>query len=258
VDLNCAGLSKELMESELLGHDRGAFTGAVKEKVGLLEVAHEGTLFLDEIGDMDPTVQAKMLKVLEEQRFRRLGSVRDKTVDVRLIAATNRKLIEAVQDGSFRQDLYYRINTITLEMPSLRERQDDIPLLAHEVLGRLAGDMHRSGVRLTDEAMRRLKDHAWPGNLRELRNVLERSLLLSQRDEIAPSHLLLEGAPVRSNDATMYPTSLTLQDLEIRHITAVLEEERGKVPAAAQRLDVPKSSLYQKLKTYQIDPTSFR
>jgi DNA-binding NtrC family response regulator len=255
VDLNCAGLSAELLESELFGHERGAFTSAVKTKEGLLEVANGGTLFLDEIGDMDVQVQAKLLKVLEEQRFRRLGEVRDRTVDVRLIAATHHDLPAAVKQGSFRRDLYYRINTIHLTVPPLRERGEDVLRVAREVLDRLASDLGRGPVALSDSAQKALLSHAWPGNVRELRNVLERGLLLSDGEVLSARDLRFDSADTGHEPANL---NLTLQEVEVQHIRRVLEAERGRIPTAAERLGVPKSSLYQKLKTYGIDPATFR
>lgn len=257
VELNCAGLSSELLDSELFGHERGAFTSAVKEKAGLLEIANGGTLFLDEIGDMDPQVQAKLLKVIEEQRFRRLGDVRDRTVDVRLVAATHQDLRQRVQDGRFRHDLYFRINTIELTMPALRDRGDDAILLAHELLQHLAVDLGRPGIRLGADAESAIRGYAWPGNVRELRNVLERAVLLADHDTLGVADLrfvpMVTGPEAPGADA-----SLSLQDVEIRHIQRVLESVGGKVQEAAERLGVPKSTFYQKLRTYGIDAAAYR
>jgi DNA-binding NtrC family response regulator len=255
VDLNCAGLTHELLDSELFGHEKGAFTGAVKDKPGLLEVADHGTLFLDEIGDMPMPVQAKLLKVLEEQRFRRLGAVRDRTVDVRLIAATHQDMPARVRDGGFRQDLYFRINTIQLAVPPLRERVEDIAPLARALLQCLGGDLGRPDATLDASAERALAAYSWPGNVRELRNVLERALLLAEGGALTARDLRFEGGPARPASTD---SSLTLRDAEIQHIELVLRELRGQVPAAATRLGVPKSSLYQKLKTYGIDASKFR
>ena len=257
VELNCAGLSSELLDSELFGHERGAFTSAVKDKAGLLEVANGGTLFLDEIGDMDPQVQAKLLKVIEEQRFRRLGDTRDRTVDVRLVAATHQDLRKRVQDGRFRHDLYFRINTIELEVPALRTRGGDVVLLARELLGRLASDLGRPAIRLSAEAEQALQAYAWPGNVRELRNVLERAILLADHDELSGRDL--HFVPMQAMPtAAPADAGMTLQDVEIQHIRRTLEAVDGRVQEAADRLAVPKSTFYQKLRTYGIDPASFR
>ena len=254
VDLNCATLSKELLESELFGHERGAFTGAVAAKPGLLEVAHRGTLFLDEVGDMDPLVQPKLLKVLEEQRYRRVGEVRDRQVDVRLIAATHQDLAEAVREKRFRSDLFYRISTIPLAVPPLRERVEDMPLLARELLDRIAGDLARARTELDAPALRALQDYAWPGNIRELRNVLERAALLCRDRTIGLGDLRFVGRvtepPAPAVASAPLDTRLTLEEVERRHIAAVLEEEGGRVEAAARRLGVPRSSLYKRLRAF--------
>src|SRR5437763_15406892 len=201
VDLNCAGLSREFLETELFGHEKRSFTGATATKQGLLEVAHRGTVFLDEIGDMDGQVQASQLKVLEEKRFRRLGDVKDRTVDVRLIAATHRDFRALVEDGRFRQDLYYRVSTLELFVPPLRERRDDIPLLAENILDRLARDLGQARLTITAEAERVLRNYDWPGNIRELRNVLERALLRSHGTELDVGSIIMpsEPAPAAAN-----------------------------------------------------------
>lgn len=245
VDLNCAGLNREFLESELFGHERGAFTGAVSSKPGLLEIGHRGTVFLDEIGDMHPEVQPKLLKVLEEKRFRRMGEVRDRVVDIRLIAATYHDLPARVRDGTFRGDLYFRISTIPLRVPSLAERVEDIPALAEQVLEQLRRDLGRADVRLSPETEEALRRYPWPGNIRELRNVLERAVLLSREDHIEPADLLFDAVLIAGADRP--ETSLTLLDVERRHIERVLREEQGHVERAARRLGVPRSTLYQKV-----------
>jgi transcriptional regulator with PAS, ATPase and Fis domain len=248
--LNCAGLSQEFLESELFGHEKGAFTGATASKLGLFEVAHRGTVFLDEIGDVDLQVQPKLLKVLEEQKFRRLGDVRDRQVDVRLIAATCQDLGRLIRENKFRSDLYYRISTIPLAAPALRERIEDIPALARHLLAKCAADLGRSDVELAPDAERTLQAYAWPGNIRELRNVLERALLLSESNILRASDLRFDDAMKR--EVPEYDSQLTLQELERRHIECVLAEERGQVERAAKRLGIPRSSLYQKIKKFQI------
>jgi DNA-binding NtrC family response regulator len=189
VDLNCAGLSRQLLESELFGHERGAFRGATETKIGLLEVADRGTIFLDEIGDVDPEVQPKLLKVLEDGHFRRLGSAHDRPVDVRLIAATRHDLNRMERENKFCRDLYFRINTIPLPVPPLRDRRLDIPALAEALVEELSYDFGRRSLSLTAEATRALQAYDWPGNLRELRNVLERAVLLNERGRIDVSDL---------------------------------------------------------------------
>ena len=249
VDLNCAGLSREFLETELFGHERGAFTGAVSRKVGLLEVAHRGTAFLDEIGDVDPAVQPKLLKVLEDKTFRRLGDVRDRTVDIRLITATHHDLGARVRAGGFRSDLYFRISTVPLRVPALRERREDIVPLAERLLTRLASDLGRADLRLAAEAARALEEYPWPGNIRELRNVLERAALLSGHSELRRADLRFEPA---GEDDGAGELDLTLEEVERRHIERVLRAEGGKVTRAADRLGVPRSSLYEKIKRYGI------
>ncbi len=251
VDMNCAGLSREFLETELFGHEKGAYTGAVSSKPGLLEVAHRGVVFLDEIGDLDPQVQPKLLKVLEEKRFRRLGEVRDRQVDVQLIAATHQDLARLAREKRFRSDLYYRISTIPLRVPPLRERPEDIPILARELLEGLAADLGRRGLRLSAGAEERLGRYAWPGNVRELRNVLERALLLGGSDVIEAGELRFEGPGAPSSD--MAPGSaLTLEELEREHIARVLQDLGGRVAEASHRLGIPRSTLYQKIKKFGI------
>jgi DNA-binding NtrC family response regulator len=252
VDINCASLSRELLESELFGHAKGAFTGADARKMGLLEVAHRGTLFLDEIGDVDQAVQPKLLTVIEEMRFRRLGEVRDLLVDVRIIAATHRDLADRVQRQLFRADLYFRISALPLRVPALRERVEDIPVLADHVMERISAELGKGEVELTPAAVIALQAYAWPGNIRELRNVLERALLLTDHRKIGPQDLVFETSarPVAAIVAPGLDT--TLAELERSHILRVLEAEEGNVPQAARRLGIPRSTLYQRLKSYDI------
>jgi DNA-binding NtrC family response regulator len=252
VDLNCAGLSREFLETELFGHEKGAYTGAVSSKPGLLEVAHRGVVFLDEIGDLDPQVQPKLLKVLEDHRFRRLGEVKDRQVDVQLFAATHQDLAALTRDKKFRSDLYYRISTLPLRVPPLRERPEDIPVLARRLLEGFSADIGRRGLRLSEEAETRLGRYSWPGNVRELRNVLERALLLSGRDLIEAEDLRFEG-PGEGTVETVRPGSpMTLEELEKEHIARVLEELGGRVSEASHRLGIPRSTLYQKIKRFGI------
>jgi DNA-binding NtrC family response regulator len=250
VDLNCAGLSREFFETELFGHEKGAFTGAVSAKEGLLEVAHQGVLFLDEIGDVDPQVQPKLLKVLEEKKFRRVGEVRDRRVDLQLIAATHQDLSEHVREKKFRSDLYFRISTIPLTIPPLRERLEDVPLIAQYLLEGFVADLGHVGLELSDSAKRILMTYRWPGNIRELRNVLERAILLSDRRTIGAKDLRFDAPSAAAGMEDL--SSLTLEEMERRHIEVVLQQEQGRVVAAAQRLGIPRSSLYQKIQKYSI------
>ena len=258
VDMNCAGLSREFLETELFGHEKGAYTGAVTSKQGLLEVAHRGVVFLDEIGDLDPQVQPKLLKVLEEKRFRRLGDVRDRQVDVQLVAASHQSLPLLVQEKKFRSDLYFRISTIPLRVPALRERAEDIPGLARQLLAGLANDLGRRGLRLSEGAERALAAYSWPGNVRELRNVLERAALLCGRDTLEASDLRFESASVlqpRHESPAVAEAEgghVTLDELERIHIERVLRELGGRVTEASLRLGIPRSTLYQKIKRFGI------
>lgn len=251
VDLNCAGLTRELLETELFGHEKGAFTSATASKQGLFEVAHRGTIFLDEIGDVDLQIQPKLLKVLEDKRFRRLGDVRDRQVDVRLIAATHQDLGKLVREKKFRDDLYFRVSTIPLAFPPLRERVEDIPTVAQYLLEKVAADLGRGEINLEPDSIKALQSYSWPGNIRELRNVIERAVLLSGERTISIKDLQFDG---NSGHRSPYlDTDLTLSQLERQHIERVLQEEQGRVERAAVRLGIPRSSLYQKLKKYQQD-----
>ncbi|HXO22325.1 MAG TPA: sigma-54 dependent transcriptional regulator [Thermoanaerobaculia bacterium] len=242
VDLNCAGLASEFLETELFGHERGAFTGAAVAKQGLLEVAHRGTLFLDEIGDMPAEVQAKLLKVLEEQRFRRVGAIRDRQVDVRLIAASHHDLERLTAEERFRSDLYYRVSTLPLFVPPLRERGRDVVLLARAILVRIAADLAHSPLTLSAGAERALCAHPWPGNVRELRNVLERAVLFADGSVLEAQDLFPVAAPAAP------PTLRTLAEAEAQHIGDVLREAGGNVERAAEILGLSRSSLYERLR----------
>jgi DNA-binding NtrC family response regulator len=249
VDLNCAGLSREFLESELFGHEKGAFTGATSAKLGLFEVAHRGTLFLDEIGDTDLEVQAKLLKVIEERRFRRMGDVRYRSVDVRIITATHHPLSQRVQEGRFRSDLYFRISALPLTIPPLRERVMDIPILARNILADVGIDLGRPGMSLTGQADAALAAYSWPGNLRELKNVLERAVLLSPHDRISPSELRFEAVVAPGSGVTeFYPVTMTLEEVEASHIQRVLDFEHGHVEHAAVRLGMARSTLYDNMR----------
>jgi len=253
VDVNCAGLTRELLESELFGYEKGAFTGAAGSKQGLVEAAHKGILFLDELGEMDLMVQPKLLKVLEDNRFRRLGDVRERTVDLQIIAATNRNLMQSVREMKFREDLYFRISTFHLRIPPLRERVEDIPVIANSLLHNLADDLAREQQELSHSAETALKSYVWPGNIRELRNVLERVALTCDARTIEAQDLGLaqKGAAYVPLEADS-DSALTLAELERQHIARILHEEAGKVAQAAVRLGIPRSTLYQKIKVYGI------
>jgi DNA-binding NtrC family response regulator len=252
VDINCAGLSREFLETELFGHEKGAFTGAVAPKSGLFEIAHHGTLFMDEVGDMDLEVQPKLLKVMEEGRFRRLGSVRDRQVDVRLIAATHRDLEAHVEAGRFRADLYYRIGALPLVVPALHERGRDVILIARLILERLAAELVRPELRLSAEAEEALLARRWEGNVRQLRNVLEQAVLLGARTEIGAADIRRP----RARESAGKTAALSLRAAERQHIEDVLESVGGDVARAAPVLGISRSALYVKLKKHSIGTTS--
>jgi transcriptional regulator with GAF, ATPase, and Fis domain len=251
LDLNCAGLSRDLLESELFGHEKGAFTSALNTKPGLLEVANGGTVFLDEVGDIDLQVQPKLLKVLEDRMFRRLGDVHDRSVDVRLISATHRDLLDLVRQQRFRSDLYFRLNIVPLRVPPLRQRPEDIPLLAQHFLQQFAQDSGRSEIRLQASAITALQQYSWPGNIRELRNVLERAVLITEHDSLSSDHLEFQPS---NHDAQPWleGASGTLKQIEKAYIKMVLQNEGGSVERTAKRLGIARSSLYERIKRFQI------
>jgi DNA-binding NtrC family response regulator len=246
VELNCAGLPRELTESELFGHEKGAFTGAAGRKIGLFEAADGGTLFLDEIGEMDLAVQAKLLKVLEQRRFRRVGGIAEVEVDVRLVAATHRDLPAEVAAGRFRGDLYYRLNVFAVRLPPLRERRSEILPLARQFLReQRAGDV-------TDEAAEILEDYAWPGNVRELRNVMERAAILCPPGRaVGPEHLPpLDVDPSGDDAADDGDGGRTLRDAERRFLEGALKTHGGNILRTARALGVSRGMLYRKIEKY--------
>ncbi len=252
VKVNCAALHENLLESELFGHERGAFTGAAAQRKGRFELAHGGTLFLDEIGDMSPATQAKVLRVLQEGEFERLGGSRTLKVDVRVIAATHRDLEAMVAEGAFRQDLYYRLSVVPVHLPPLRDRPEDIPLLAEHFL-RIYAEKNRKPVAgFTPEAMDLLVRHPWPGNVRELQNAVERAVILCLGERITPRELppALQGP---AGDEPQAPTPAgprTLKDAERELILRTLEETGGNRTRAAQILGISRQTLINKLKEY--------
>jgi DNA-binding NtrC family response regulator len=252
VDLNCAGLSKELLESELFGHEKGAFTGASTTKQGLFEVASSGTLFLDEIGEMEISIQARLLKALEDRKFRRVGGVRDLQADFRLVAATNRTLRDEVAAGTFRKDLFYRLNVVTIRVPPLRERSEDIPLLAQHLSARVANEIGRKPPSISDRAMGKLNAYPWPGNVRELRNVLERAMLVSSGDEIRTEDLFLEDSHAQVATGSDFPKRewevRPLEEITAAYVRAAVDAVGGNIRKAARILQISPSTLYAKLR----------
>jgi formate hydrogenlyase transcriptional activator len=242
IKLNCAAIPFDLLESELFGHERGAFTGAIAQKIGRFELADKGTLFLDEVGDIPPALQPKLLRVLQEQEFERLGSTRTHQVDVRLVAATNRNLVEMVKRNEFRSDLYYRLNVFPIPLPPLRERREDIPALVEHFVEIYARRMGKEIEHIPSETMSALVSYLWPGNIRELQNFMERSVILTSGNVLHPPLASLKSA---TEAESLGP--ITLEDAERDHIRKILEETRWVVAGpngAAARLGIKRSTLY--------------
>ncbi|MGZ7030491.1 MAG: sigma-54-dependent transcriptional regulator [Thermoanaerobaculia bacterium] len=253
IDVNCAAIPEELIESELFGHRKGAFTGAIDDRKGKFELADGGTLFLDEIGDMSLKTQAKVLRVLQEQTFQRVGGQQTIKVDVRVIAATNKNLENEIGAGSFRSDLYYRLNVLPIEVPPLRNRGGDVVLLAEHFLRRFAAETGAPKKRLSTGAAAKLKAYHWPGNVRELRNVIERLAILLPGELIAAEDVQLGARP---EETTAIPQDLTLREardeFEKQYILSRLREYAGNVSRTADALGVERSNLYRKLNAYGI------
>jgi two-component system response regulator HydG len=263
VELNCSAIPEQLLESELYGHERGAFTDAKRFKKGLFELADRGTLFLDEIGEMAPQLQAKLLRVLETRTFRRVGGAADITVDVRVVAATHRDLTKLVSEGRFREDLYFRLNVVPVHVPALRERIADIPPLVEHFVARFCRELGRPTAKLHPAALERLLQYRWPGNVRELRNVIERVLLLEADDEIRPEHLPPEmsgphaggvhgGAGAAASDPFPAGAVRPLAELEKMAIEHALRVCEGNKTRAASLLGIARQTLRTKLKEYAI------
>nr|WP_217917368.1 MULTISPECIES: sigma-54-dependent Fis family transcriptional regulator [unclassified Myxococcus] len=249
VAVNCAAVTESLLESELFGHVRGAFTGATHDRAGLFEAAHGGTLFLDEVGEVPPSMQAKLLRVLQEREVRRVGENASRKVDVRLVAATNRELAEEVRQGRFRQDLYYRLRVIELKIPPLRERRDDVLPLARLLLAEAAERLGRRVSGLSPDAADQLLRYAWPGNVRELGNAMERAVALCEGPRVERDDLPEE---VRAAPPSLVPTGnpQRLEDMEKHYILAVLAQNGGNRARTAEQLDIGVATLYRKLKQY--------
>jgi DNA-binding NtrC family response regulator len=252
VAINCAAIPETLLESEIFGHERGAFTGAVDRRAGCFELADRGTLFLDEIAEIVPVTQVKLLRVLQERRFRRLGGRAEQEVDVRVIAATNQNPVDAIREGKLRDDLYYRLNVFTIELPPLRERKEDLSLIIHALLEEFNARDRRNVKAVTPEAMRMLEMYDWPGNVRELRNVIERATILARGEFIEPAHLPRFGAPARSVEApsasgvTIAP-GMTVDEAERKLIVATLEAAGNNKTRAAEMLGISLKTLHNKL-----------
>jgi two-component system NtrC family response regulator len=246
VPINCGAMSAELLESELFGHARGAFTGAHQNREGLFMYANGGTLFLDEIGEMPLSMQTNLLRVMEEHRIRPVGSNKEVPVDVRIVAATNRDLFEEVRQGNFREDLYYRLDVLSIRMPCLKERREDLPDLVRYFSTMLAGEMGVPPQEIDQHELRLLESYAWPGNIRELKNVIERSLLLNRR----PSQCVADPDSIIRDTVDDGQSALKLEEIEKRHILKVLSETDGNKSSAARILGISRKTLDRKTRSW--------
>jgi Nif-specific regulatory protein len=256
--MNCAALSESLLESELFGHEKGAFTGATEKKMGKFETADSGTLMLDEIGEMSATVQAKFLRVLEGHPFERVGGSKPIKVNVRVIAATNRDLEQAVQQGTFRKDLYFRLKVVEIDVPALRKRREDVAEIAEYFLHKFCTELGKRNKRFTKAAMERMTHYRWPGNVRELKNVIERAVVLSTRDTIDIDELALSNLRSASETNLEIETdgpceTISLDELERRHILNVLNHTQWNKSKTATILGVERSTLDRKIKRFDLE-----
>jgi two-component system response regulator AtoC len=255
--VNIGGIHEGLMESELFGHEKGAFTGAAGRKSGLFEVAGRGSLFLDEIGEMPMPLQVKLLRVLQERKIRRLGGVADIPVNARIISATNRDLEAMVRDGAFREDLYYRLNVFRIELPPLRDRREDIPFLTAHLLDRLASRMGRSVPVLTGDAENKLRDYAYPGNIRELENILERALIYSDGQRIGSEDIDLPNSPVGTAEpCEETDPAKSLESIEKEAVRSALARYQGNRTKAAEALGISRKTILNKIKIYQLETSA--
>ncbi|WP_185290742.1 sigma-54 dependent transcriptional regulator [Chryseobacterium lactis] len=245
VAINCSAFSKEILESELFGHKQGAFTGAIKDKKGLIEEANGGTLFLDEIGEMPIELQAKLLRVLETREFIKMGETKVSRSDFRLVAATNRNLEEEIKNGNFREDLYFRLNVFEIILPSLRERKEDLKMLAKNFIDQFSHKLHLTSVEVTQDYYKRLEKNDWKGNIRELRNAVERSMILMENNVLDTDSL-----PHYSEKTVPESDSLSIRSLEKIHIQKVLQYTKGNKAEAARLLEIGIATLYRKLEEY--------
>ena len=260
MEVNCAAIPEELIESELFGHIKGSFTGAHEDKVGKFQKADGGTLFLDEVGDMSLKTQAKVLRVLEEQRFEPVGSGKTIQVDTRVIAATNKHLEEEIERGNFREDLFYRLNVVPFYVPPLRDRREDIPVLAEHFLGQFSAAYVRKPKRLTDEAGTALVNYSWPGNVRELRNLMERIVIMTKQGDVGVGELgLSNNRRVGDFERGRMPRFSSLEEArkayERDYVLKTLEELDGNMTRTAEALGLERSHLYRKMKALGISQT---
>ena len=249
VALNCAAFQENLLESELFGHAKGAFTDAIRQKQGLIEIADNGTLFLDEIGSMSPGVQAKVLRFLDSGIYRRVGGIKNLKTSARVISATNQDLARAIQEDRFREDLYYRLNVVSIKVSPLRERKCDIPILVDHFLKKCKALQPRGEKRISRDTLEALMEYHWPGNVRELENVIERAVIMAEGDVIEPGNILL---PATASTSRLQPRDTSLAEIERVHVLQVLAESGGNKTKAAGLLGIDVKTLYNKLKEYQV------
>ncbi|MGR3179065.1 MAG: sigma-54-dependent transcriptional regulator [Candidatus Anammoxibacter sp.] len=253
VDINCAALTESLLESELFGYESGAFTGASKKgKIGLFEAANDGCIFLDEIGEMALSLQAKLLRVLQEKTVRHIGGLNDIPINTRVIASTNRALKEEVANKGFREDLYYRLNVFPITIPPLRERKEDIILLAKHFVKQFNSECGKDVRVISDDAQKMLYEYEWPGNVRELANVIERAMILSNGDTINTDNMALDQKITLDKDSSGETNNCTLAEMERKHIINVLESENGQRASSARILGINRTTLYNKMKEYDL------
>ena len=252
VPVSCAALAETLLESELFGHEKGAFTGALAQRKGKFELADGGSIFLDEIGDISPKLQVDLLRVLQERRFFRVGGAEEIAVDVRVIAATHRDLAADVREGRFRDDLFYRLNVINIRIPPLRERREDIPLLAREFIERLSHELGKDVENVTEEALKLMIDHDWPGNVRELENAIERAVVTAKSRVLDEEDFAFLRGEARCATPWAVPDNLPLEEVENRVIAATLRRTHGNIKEASAILGIDRSTLYDRIKKHGI------
>jgi DNA-binding NtrC family response regulator len=261
VAINCGAIPLNLLESELFGYERGAFTGAVHEKRGLFEAANNGTLFLDEISEMDQSLQVKLLRVIQEKRFQRIGGTEEKATDVRIVTSTNRNLNEEVLHGRFRKDLYYRINVIKIHIPPLRDRPEDIPLLSHFFLQKYSKEFNKSQKGISPKVMSTILHYRWDGNVRELENVIEHAVAMAESDEISISDLpeyLVSATTANGLNTPLKPFDDAKRQFEKQYVERALEKCHGNIAEAARLTSIPRQNIYDKIKKYGVNPNQFR
>jgi DNA-binding NtrC family response regulator len=258
VVVDCGSTPAGLLESELFGHVRGAFTHAVNDKKGLIESAHKGTLFLDEIGNISSEMQVRLLRFLEDRKIRRIGDLKENLVDCRVLAATNTSLVDDIKNGRFREDLYYRLRVVTLQIPRLRDRKEDIPILARQFIQNFAAQNSTRPVDLSDKTLAYLCEYPWPGNVRELKNAIEAGIVLCQGNELLPEDMHLSGLPAVEAAPEDKADSFSLEDNERNAIVRALKQAGGVQKEAAKLLGISRRAIHYKIKKYEIDSAGLR